>query len=247
MLKYDQPAFTRAMELMKTVCTELDQYEEEIRSLSAVWDADQAVPAPRQRLKSCLAEMEQNEISLNLMQRKLGTIARIYERTEQRALEMAEEAAPAVGPSPEGADAFTAYGYTIDTALWTSGPTTDLRLLKPLFRNWHWFRPFRPILPFLWPLGPRVPRRRPWFIPRRPVPIHWPPRPPIIRIDRELLRRLLRRWKPMPTGLITLPIIEVGPLVLSNQGTAPTVRSLSIESAERQQRRERISTLFRPV
>ena len=246
MLKYDQPAFTRAMELMKTVCTELDQYEEEIRSLSAVWDADQVVPAPRQRLKSCLAEMEQSETSLNLMQRKLGTIARIYERTEQRALEMAEEAAPAVDPSPEGADAFPLYGYTIDSALWTSGPTTDLRLLKPLFPNWHRLRPIRPILPFLWPLGPWVPHH-PWFIPGRPVPFHWPPRRPVIRIDRELLRRLLRRWKPMPTGLITRPIIEVGPLVLSNQGTAPAVRSLSIESAQRQQRRQRISSLFRPV
>ena len=98
MFRYEKQAFSASTDLMHTVCRELSAYEEEIRALSAMLDRNPEIPAPRYKLKKSIERLEREETSLNLIRRKLESVRRLYESSEDRIRDLAEETERVNGP-----------------------------------------------------------------------------------------------------------------------------------------------------
>lgn len=250
MLRYEQPVFAAVSELMQAVGIELNEYEDEMRRLSGVWDAEPDTPAPRQRLRQEIGRLEQREAVLTLMQRRLGTIAKAYEAAEHRILAMAEtesvQGAERVSSGKNQAESGNSIQDAKDGI--TGIPSIDLSkwFVRGSLINW---RPLPPgpaphpsPFPSVWPSPVRPPR---------PAVHRWPPRRPpvldritLIVVLTEIVRRLVKEGKimRMATGYLPMPVILPGPA--KGKMTVPTIRSVSCESEWNQAMRSRITTLF---
>lgn len=195
MFRYERQAFSASSELMQSVCRELNEYEEEIRSLSRMLDRNPEIPAPRHRIRKCIEKLEERETSLNLTRRKLDSVRRLYENAENRIQDMADEAE---GMNSRGTDASRRWAEDNGR----SGHVNEGRFDPEM--NWRW--------PIPYPERPRFyPGFRPYPLrPYRPV-VPLIPRPPIVWFDMEVLRRLLRRMLPGGRGLAPIPIPRIEP------------------------------------
>lgn len=232
MFRYEGQALAASAEIMKTVCRELNECEEEIRALSRMLDRNPEIPAPRYRLHKCIEQLEERETSLNLTRRKLDCVRRLYEEAEGRIRDLAEET--------EGMNSLERDAFGEDNREKESSDhifDADPVILFPTMR-------------WVWPLpGPAFPGHfpglRPYpFRPHRPL-FPFPPRRRPTLIDPDLLRRLLIRLlpgggKPMPQPRLILPGREREAVLLPfiSGGT-------SILEDSRIQRRDRIAHLFR--
>lgn len=174
MFRYDERALSASMNLMQTACRELDEYEEEVRALLRTLNRDPEIPAPRRRLSKSLEKLEQRETALNLTRRKLDAVRRLYENTENRIRDLADETESMGGRETE------ASGQDRDEKETTPFATGFLP-----FPRMDWVRP---------PIHPAGPGPGPGFqpFPIRPLrPLYpFPPRRPLV-IDPDVLRKLM--------------------------------------------------------
>lgn len=232
MFRYEGQAFNASAEIMKTVCRELNECEEELRVLSGMLDRNPEIPAPRQKLRKSLMKLEERETSLNLTRRKLDSIRRLYEEAEGRILDLADEDLSA--DRRRAADSGQDMGEKAP-----SENAQEAHLFIPLPRmDWTW--------PYSHPRLPRFyPGLRPYPFPYKPRrPLHpFPPRRPVFP-DPEFIRRILMRLLPghrryMPIPRFELPGREREFVVL------PYISGqTSILTDSRAQRRGRIGLLF---
>lgn len=186
MFRYDERALSASMNLMQTACRELDEYEEEVRALLRMLNRDPEIPAPRRRLSKSLEKLEERETALNLTRRKLDAVRRLYENTENRIRDLADETESMGGRETEA-----------------SGQGGDEKEITPFATG---FLPF-PRMDWVWPpIHPVCPGPGPGFqpFPIRPLrPLYpFPPRRPLV-IDPDVLdvlRKLLESRLQFGTG-----------------------------------------------
>ncbi|MDO5131594.1 MAG: hypothetical protein Q4D81_01270 [Eubacteriales bacterium] len=255
MFRFESRAFRQTTDLLQTVCGEFDEYEERIRDLCRKWERNPDMPAPRERLRTTLGNLEKRETSLNLLRRKLETTAKIYEDAEQRILDDAEEKGivreSAQGSGGQGAetDAELFSPGFIDTDLTLIGKCLDaselLRItIRKLFPK---YPPFRWIWPFILPRFLIVPHTIPFILippgpdyrPRPPRPfIIWPPRRPGYISIFDFRKHI--RYDPESRKIRFL--MQDGRL--AGEIRHPEIKADPITSASRRERRSRIRTLF---
>lgn len=241
MFRYEARSFLAALESITAAHRELRMYEEQIRCLSSRWDSDPDVPAPRAKLKRTLSKLEEREASLLILCRRLESISKLYEETEQRNTDLAEEMAIDMGDGEQTTDAEPVPSGQEGTGSEKEG-TNLADLLRPL--------PFPFPFPFI--LVPPRPGIRPditriliWRIIRRLIrPFDYRRRlfwlvPP---------RRPRRRWPPRRPGGY-LPFPDRRPVTLfvgwNEEKLRPLIASAQpAHSIVRQQRQQRIWKLF---
>lgn len=146
MFKYDGYTIESSIQLMRFTSAKLDMYGDELRELAYRWERNPDMPVPRYRLRKSIENLERRETALKLMVRKLDSVSRIYERTEERVLDEAESGAEMIRTRHDpGQD-----GKSEVMRLMPTG------LIHFEFRPLNPWRPFRP--KYIWP------RRKPVFI-----------------------------------------------------------------------------------
>ena len=241
MFRYEKQAFSASTDLMHTVCRELSAYEEEIRALSAMLDRNPEIPAPRYKLKKSIERLEREETSLNLIRRKLESVRRLYESSEDRIRDLAEETERVNGNEKSSSEnEERPRGLTAEP----DGPRMRLPRM-----DWKW--------PFNQPLGPGPGyycppgRRDPFgpFKPYRPV-FPFPPRRPA-PLDFGYLKRILAEFfrQRFHTGLsMPPPRVELMPYFPNQKVETILLPHIIDETAVRPQIRlarwDRIENLF---
>lgn len=240
MFRYEARSFLAALESINDAHRELRMYEEQIRCLSSKWDSDPDVPVPRARLKRTLSKMEEREASLLILCRRLESISKLYEETEQRNTDLVDEMAVDERDGEQTTDAEPVPSGQEDT-----GSENEETSLSDLIGSYD-------VFPFPFILFPPRPNIRPDFT-----------RILIWRIIRRLFRpfdyrrrlfwlvpprRPRRRWPPRrPGGYLPFPDHRpVRWFAEWNEGKIRLLVSSAIpaHSMERQQRQQRIQKLF---
>lgn len=222
MFRYNEQALSASRDLMLTACRELNEYEEEVHVLLSMLNRNPEIPAPRRRLRKSLENLEQRETSLNLTRRKLDAVCRLYENTENRIRDMADETE---GINSRGTDDSVQRPEDNERSDFGTGylPFPEM--------NWVW--------PPLHPVGPRIkPGFRPGpFRPRRPLILFPPGRPRAI--DPDFIRRSLYYLLHGSKGHMPAPRLEI-PYREREFVLLPYVRQYGI----REVRQARLHSLF---
>ena len=146
MFKYDGNTIESSIQDMRFTSVELDMYGAELRELARRWERNPDMPMPRYRLRKSIENLERRETALKLMLRKLDSVSRIYQRTEERVLDEAESGVEMTrtrhNPGQHGKS-------EVITLMPTGFRYFRLKPLDP-------WRPFRP--KYIWP------RRKPVFV-----------------------------------------------------------------------------------